>query len=657
MKNHFQQHKRLYLALFGALIGALVFFLFHTVTSLNVTDDSWILRGYVERDIIQHYTGWLFYRDAPLGFPLGVAENLGYPFGGAIAFSDSIPLLSVFFCFFANILPTTFQFFGIYVFLSYVLAGVSASLLLSLFLDNLPSVLIGSALFCLSPIMAERAFRHTALTCQFLILFALYLYFKNRKEGFRFRVGYLILSFLAVSIHFYFVPMILAILLADLLQQSLETKKWLKNGLFLLGNIAAVFASAFLFGYFYRDAVPSGSFGYGYFTMNLNSLFNPRSVSGLRWSLLLPQLGQGLGSAEGFNYLGLGVLLVLFGAAVYYLIRPKKKELFAIIKRHRALLIVSILLTLFAVSTTVVINNNAYLKLDLPVFLLKLASTFRSSGRLFWPVYNLLFLFSIVFLNQKFSKKWAPYALAVLLLVQSADLVPAIKAKRDAFRDPMPALMNTTDDAFFTENRDSFQRILTFSDEGVFNGLLVANYAIENGMLTNEPFLARNDIAAYHDFGNAEYQKLISGEPDPDTLYLFGDVNLFFNAAVALGDSAMSGRIDYPTGSYFVIAPKSGRAVVPSDSAFVSLSDLPLTTAFDLSDLTWTNGVLNDNPSVVSFYDNAFTRSYLETADYLIFEGTKIKILEKDYGDPGWVMVTLDVEDASVLSGKPLETA
>ena len=46
--------------LYAMLIGFLSFSILFGVRSLNFTDDSWILSGYVDRDIVQHYTGWLF---------------------------------------------------------------------------------------------------------------------------------------------------------------------------------------------------------------------------------------------------------------------------------------------------------------------------------------------------------------------------------------------------------------------------------------------------------------------------------------------------------------------------------------------------------------------------------------------------------------------
>jgi len=651
-------------ALFGTLLGALVFFLIHTAAPLDFAEDGWIMRGYVERDIIQHYTGWLFYRDARIPFPLGVASGIGYPAGGAIAFSDSIPVMSVLFGAFSRVLPSTFQFFGLYTLLCYMLTGMSAAMLISLFSVSPYTILFGTLLFILSPVMTERAFRHTALASHFLLLFALYLYFLNRKRGFKFRWGYAVLCILAVAIHFYFVPMLCAILLADLLQDAATTKFKIKHLAFLLLNLGVIILTAFSIGYFHRPTQPTGALGYGYFTMNLNALVNPSSVSGIRWSLFLPALGQGLGSAEGFNYLGLGVILVLAAAGVYYIVRFSKGEFFSLIKRHRALFIICVLLTLYAISTTVVINNNAYIKIPLPLPVLKIFSIFRSGGRLFWPCYYLLLLYAVVFLTGKLLKKTLPFALGALLLIQIIDLTPSLIHKREAFVNPGQGFANPADDAFFQENTGAYGEVFTFSDSGLPLGLYFAHYAVENGMKTNEPFMARNDAAAYRTGCENEYERLMDGVIDEGKIYLFSgevadqtptDVNRFFNAAIRLGDLAFCGSLDFSGHTYYIVAPKNENAVVPSDSNILPLQELPLTFAA-YSDLSWTDGVLNEDKSVVTFYDNAFTAQYLDTAEYILADGQKLKILSKDYGDEGWVIIRLDTADASVYAYTALKT-
>ncbi|MEG0768813.1 MAG: DUF6311 domain-containing protein, partial [Ruthenibacterium sp.] len=419
------QSRRLLLALMGALLGAATFFCIHTGASLNVTADAWILDGYVEKDILQHYTGWLFYRDAPLRFPLGISPAMQAPAGTAVTFTDSIPLFAIFFRLFAGILPASFQYFGLFTLLCYVLMGVAAALLLCLFLpDSLSGnagVLLGTCLFVTYPILVERSFRHTALAAQFFILFALYLYFLDKKEGFRPRGGWFALTMLSAAIHPYFVPMIYALLLADLLEHAAaplsaaraalphaRRRAWLRAGAFLLANGAASLAVLYSIGAFSSPA-SEGISGYSYFCMNLNALYNPVSRGadgGLLWSRAIPAFPQGLGTYDGFNYMGLGVLV--FGGAGLLLFlctaaRARFAPLVALLKRHWALLSVCGVLTVFAVSNVLVLNADVLFSLPIPGFVSRLGNTFRSSGRMFWPVNYLLLLCTVVWWARRFA--------------------------------------------------------------------------------------------------------------------------------------------------------------------------------------------------------------------------------------------------------------
>ena len=79
----------------GALLGAAVFLLVYGLPPLNVANDAFCRGGYIEKDIQQHYAGWLFYRSSALGWPLGVTQAVNAPQGVSVAYTDSIPLLAV----------------------------------------------------------------------------------------------------------------------------------------------------------------------------------------------------------------------------------------------------------------------------------------------------------------------------------------------------------------------------------------------------------------------------------------------------------------------------------------------------------------------------------------------------------------------------------
>ena len=54
--------------------------------------------------------------------------------------------------------------------------------------------------------------------------------------------------------------------------------------------------------------------------------------------------------------------------------------------------------------------------------------------------------------------------------------------------------------------------------------------------------------------------------------------------------------------------------------------------------------------------DSPFARAKLEGACYLCAGGQEYEILQVDDSDPGWLMITLDIPDATVLWGQELET-
>ena len=126
----------------------------------------------------------------------------------------------------ANALGGTFQYFGWFTLTSFALQGGFGALLCGLFCESVPACAAGSLLFSASPILIERAFRHTSLGAQWLVLAALYCYFCGRRQG-RYRLSLLFaVNVLAVGIHPYFLPMTYAVTLALLLEYAVTHKRW-----------------------------------------------------------------------------------------------------------------------------------------------------------------------------------------------------------------------------------------------------------------------------------------------------------------------------------------------------------------------------------------------------------------------------------------------
>ena len=165
-----QQKQRRTAVLFalGAVLSVLVFFAVYGRAPLDVANDAFCRGGYIEKDIQQHYAGWLFYRENALGFPFCVTNAVNAPAGVSVAYTDSIPLLAALLRPVSNAVGGTFQYFGWFTLICFALQGGFGALLCGLFCESVPACAAGSLLFSTSPILIERAFRHTSLGAQWL---------------------------------------------------------------------------------------------------------------------------------------------------------------------------------------------------------------------------------------------------------------------------------------------------------------------------------------------------------------------------------------------------------------------------------------------------------------------------------------------------------
>ena len=627
----------------GALLGAVLFFLVFGLSALNPCNDSFCLGGYIEKDIQQHYAGWLFYRQSTPGWPLGIAQGINAPDGVSVAYTDSIPLFAVLFRGFEAVLPATFQYFGLFTLLCYALQGGFGALLCGLFVNDYARPLCGAALFAASPVLLERAFRHTSLGAQFFVLAALYYYFRARRENRYAWPGLFLLNILAIGVHPYFLPMTYAVTLAMLLDHILRSRRWQGPVLYLAADLAGTVLLGWSLGLFYGNATSGGQSLYGYFGMNLNALWNPAGVNGVDYSLFLPMQNQVGGNYDGFAYLGLGVLLALPAAV---------RVIFPRLRRHLPLCAVCAVLTLFAVSHVVTANGVTLCTLPLPASLIHLFSVFRSGGRLFWPVYYLLMLAAFVGLCRLPGRGFVVY---LALLVQLADLSPAFLQRQQAMRqaqqqDVFPSALQSD---FWEAAAGNYTHL--FSVQGLQDDALhLALYAAENGMTTNDPFAARCDEKALEAQRETVLEELSAGRLRQDTLYLFEEEGAFLQAVEPVQEQAWCGRIHTDCCDWYVIAPGLQHRSFDSNCTRYD-ENYPLRLA-DYTDALWNRGVLDSARNIICFVDSAFARRNLENAEFLCSGGSSYRIIQVDDSDPGWLMITLEIEDATILWDKELTT-
>lgn len=410
------------------LLGAEIFVCIYGITPLNFMNDHWLFNGYVELDATQHYSGWLAYRQSNWTIPLGKVDGLG---GTVITYTDSIPWVAILFKCFSGILPETFQYFGIYVFCCIILQAISSGLLISLFSNNKLYTMLGVVLFCCSPIMLERAFRHTALASHWLILFMLYFYFRGRKNK-QMDWRTMIIPVIAIGIHPYFLPIVFGIMFANVVESViLDKKNLLRSVLYLAGSLLATIGSGYLIGALGTSSSLTGE-GYGFYSMNLNAISNPISCGNIVWSRFLNVLPQILGNYDGFNYLGVGVILGIIVLLLFTII--KKCDVTSLFKENIVLIVLCVGFWLFAISNVVTLNQNILFIVPLPNKILSLAAIFRASSRIFYPVFYLIFLAVVIGILKFVNKKYCLILLFVIVVVQLIDISPALQTKHESFK-------------------------------------------------------------------------------------------------------------------------------------------------------------------------------------------------------------------------------
>lgn len=253
--------------------------------------------------------------------------------------------------------------------------------------------------------------------------------------------------------------------------------------------------------------------------------------------------------------------MILFTAAVFLviLIGRKKYHPIGYLRNHPVLFLCSVGLSAFASTNTLSCGTWRFQLFQMPDRIMEWCNIFRSSSRLFWPVYYLIFLFVAIFVVQHAgdfikSRSAGVILLCILVVLQFADMGPTLAYKHVDFVAGSPHYDNPVDCDFFSENRQTFQRIITIGDTGVMRGLYLGLYGAKNGIEISDPFAARWDQQAQNETSEMWYQQLLDG--DMDTV-----------AQETLQDTAVCAYIN---NTYYVVFSKESKTIWSPDQADVS---------------------------------------------------------------------------------------
>lgn len=487
------------LFLVGGIIGAVIFLICYGWKILDVTYDSWLLSG---DDISQHYIGWKFYRECQWSFPVGKMDNILYPSTSCIIFTDSIPILAIFFKLLSPILPDTFQYFGIWGCLSYFLTGALSAVIVRKSTQSQWNCYISAALFAFSPYILQRMYSHTSLAGHWIILAAILIwiykpYFYTLKRQFLAWSSLLIVGSL---VHIYFIPMIMLFMFGFCLQDVLENNGWKKDLIFapvcIVLDVAVLMGvGAFSKGGGYQDS------GLGVYSANLNSLFNSNKRTRFFGNLLIRE-----GQDEGFGYLGAGILLLLgcaIGIYVIYKIRNvhQRREYEDFCRKNSfsvSLVIVLAISFLLACSPTVTFGNKILFGIPYPDFVLKILETFRASGRFIWCVGYIIMFWSVMTICFYLKGRKIYVFMLAALLLQILDIQPMIEDRRSVVNSQNQFSVLKSDKWEELALGKEHVVILPYSTVQGINGVIasyeIGNFAADHRMTINYFPVARIDL-------------------------------------------------------------------------------------------------------------------------------------------------------------------
>jgi hypothetical protein len=267
-----------------------------------------------------------------------------------------------------------------------------------------------------------RLIAHYSLTSQWLLVFNLLLLFQRNQNVKQNSVWQLFLIFFSCGIHPYLAIMNLGLSFGLAYKLSFIR---IKNDInmrfsakyFILLAIIYVITflcSAYIFGWFVGGG-KSDAFGYGYYSANVLSLFNPEFGA-----LVIPNLSIGQYQYEGYSYLGLGIILPL----IFLCLFNYKRIYLAFLKKEMYLFYVFVaVFTMIAFSNILQVSNFV---IRLP-YHGKIFDIFRSSGRFIWILYYIIILLVILGFYNKFAKKkYGIFLLIGFLFLQYVDLKPLL---------------------------------------------------------------------------------------------------------------------------------------------------------------------------------------------------------------------------------------
>ena len=307
----------------------------------------------------------------------------------------------------------------------------------------------------------------------------------------------------------------------------------------------------YVIGYLGQE-VSSKDVGYGIFRSTLSSLLDPSG-----WSLILPDLQEPYGAYEGFAYLGLPALILLF---MYVIVKIfGKNPVKTTNNSFRILWLASIILYIFALSNKISFSTLELLAFNVPSPFEIFTSSFRSSGRFAWPIVYVFTISLIYFLSKRINSRNFSIMLLAVLALHFIDIYPQLNSQRNV-KFSAEYKSNLTDPGWKTIS-DCYSNIRVYPPTvGVDGYYDFTNLAMEQGLAINTGRFGRVDQNAILGAYSQMHEEFNSGTYRNDSFYVFTNAEFIIPEVVGyqknlaihtLDDESAYGKLN----GYTFIAP------------------------------------------------------------------------------------------------------
>lgn len=380
-------------------------------------------------DITQYIAGFNAFFSEPWQYPLLKIKSINYPDGTLATFVDIIPIYAFMLKLLIPLSFFPFNPFGIWVALCFVMSGIAGWYVLRVAKINSWLVLFTVTILLLTfPALLARL-GHISLMSHWIIIFAIALYIRslNAPENITY---WLLLLFSAFYINVYLFAMAFSIFIVSYITVFSQVS-FVCNIKKMTFPILLIIISIFITMY----PLPQGGIardgGWGYYSMNLLSPFSGGVI------LNFPSMQMSGQHFEGYNYLGIGLLAMLF-----YALFLRLKLDFTVFVRHKYIFALSIVLFIYSLSYAVYFGTYHLLDISYPKFLEPIFIQYRASGRFFWAVGYLILVFSIITIV-RLDKQYGKYVILVCTLIQLYDISNSIKTLHNVSNRNANIILNT----------------------------------------------------------------------------------------------------------------------------------------------------------------------------------------------------------------------